>query len=154
MATLVDSGAREVLDVVPLVMRTIRKKFREQRTADLSLAQFRALTYINRQDGTSLSDVAEHLGLGLPSASKLVDGLVGRKLIVRISDKGDRRRVCLSITPKGKEKVDLAHAHTQAFLADKMRGLSDDELETVTRAMRILRGLFVVLAEPSFSTEQ
>lgn len=154
MATLVEPSAREVLEVVPLVMRTIRKKFREQRTADLSLPQFRALNFISRKEGTSLSDVAEHLGLGLPTASKLVDGLVERKLIVRISDKGDRRRVCLTITPKGREKVDVAHRHTQAFLIDRMHDLSNDELETITKAMHILHGLFAAVAEPSLSAEQ
>ncbi len=153
MSTLVDSGAREVLDVVPLVMRAIRAVFRAQRTADLSLPQFRALNYVGRKQGTSLSELAEHLGLGLPSASKLVDGLVERKLLVRISDKGDRRRVCLTITPKGKEKVDEAHRHTRAFLMERLHGLSNSELETVTQAMRILQGLFVADSEPSFFLE-
>ncbi len=153
MQTLVDTGAREVLEVVPLIMRSIRAVFRAQRAADLSLPQFRALNYVNRQQGTSLSDVAEHLGLGLPSASKMVEGLVERKLLVRISDKGDRRRVCLTITPRGREKVDEAHRHTRAFLVERLRGLSDPELETITQAMHILQGLFVADSEPLFSLE-
>ncbi len=153
MPTLVDVGAREVLEVVPLVFRSIRAVFRAQRTADLSLPQFRALNYVNRKEGTSLSDVAEHLGLGLPSTSKLVDGLVERKLIVRISDKGDRRRVCLTITPRGREKVEAAHRHTEAFLMEKLHGLSSAELETITDSMHILQGLFVPNAEPALSTE-
>ena len=68
--------ARELMEVVPLVMRTFRAEMRGSRANDLSVPQFRALGFVHRKPGTSLSDVAEHIGLALPSMSKLIDGLV------------------------------------------------------------------------------
>jgi hypothetical protein len=44
------------------------------------MPQFRTLAVIDRNANASLSDVTEHIGLTLPSMSKLVDGLVARKL--------------------------------------------------------------------------
>ena len=55
--------AHELLDVVPVIMRTIRTEMRSQRSADLAVPQFRALLFINQNPGSSLLAVAHHLGL-------------------------------------------------------------------------------------------
>ena len=112
----VQETARQVLDVVPLVMRTIRAKLRERRAADINVPQFRAMAYINRNDGASLSDLAAHIGLTLPSMSKLIDGLVNRKLVSREADSCDRRRVCLSLTSQGRDEMNAAYKYSQKFL--------------------------------------
>ena len=44
-----DTIAREILDVVPIVMRMIRAEMRSQRSADLAIPQFRALLFISRR---------------------------------------------------------------------------------------------------------
>jgi len=143
MVASVEDVANEIFDVVPLVTRAIRSKFREQRAADLSVAQFRTLAFINRREGASLSDVAGHIGLTLPSMSKMVDGLVNRRLVGRHVHDTDRRRVCLSITPTGKKKIQASYVHSHAFLVDKIAGLSVAELETVNSALGLLQDLFV-----------
>ncbi len=83
MTTSPDACAQEILDVVPVVMRSIRAEMRRHRTADLSVPQFRTLAFIDRNADASLSDVAEHIGLTLPSMSKIVEGLVVRKFVTR-----------------------------------------------------------------------
>ena len=147
MTQMVQETARQVLDVVPLVMRTIRTKLRERRAADINVPQFRAMAYINRNDGASLSDLAAHIGLTLPSMSKLIDGLVNRKLVSREADSRDRRRVCLSLTSQGRDEMNAAYKYSQKFFVDKMSGLAEEDLKTISRAMQILRGLFLLERE-------
>src|SRR5512137_2718402 len=101
MHTSPDICAQEILEVVPAVMRIIRAEMRRHRTADLSVPQFRTLAFIDRNVAASLSDVAEHIGLTLPSMSKIVDGLVMRKLVTRQTHPTDRRRMTLALTPRG-----------------------------------------------------
>ena len=143
MSQVVQSAAQQVLEVVPLVMRTIRGKLRKHRAADISVPQFRALGYINRNEGASLSDLADHIGLTLPSMSKLVDGLVIRKLVTRTAHSQDRRRMCLSLTAQGREELKASYKHTEKFLTGILSGLTEEELKTVSHAMRVLRGLFL-----------
>ena len=112
-------AAQQVMDVVPVVMRTMRAKLRERRAADISVPQFRTMAYINRNNGASLSDLSAHIGLTLPSMSKLVDGLVSRNLISRIGDSQDRRKICLSLTPQGRDELKAAYGHTQKYIAGK-----------------------------------
>ncbi|MBC7259933.1 MAG: MarR family transcriptional regulator [Chloroflexi bacterium] len=134
--------AREVLDVVPLVMRAIRAEMRSHRTPDLSVPQFRALLFLRRTPGASLSQVADHLGLTPPSASKLVDGLVARGLLARQDSQTDRRRVVLTVTPAGEAILDSALESTQAHLAETLARLDGDSRAAVISAMRALRTLF------------
>ena len=130
--------------MVPLVMRTIRTKLRERRAADISVPQFRAMAYINRNEGASLSALSTHIGLTLPSMSKLIDGLVSRNLITRTGHSQDRRRVCLALTPRGREELNADYGHTQKYISEKMTDLAETDLQAITQAMRILKELFTL----------
>ena len=90
------------LETIPTVMRAIRTMMRAEGKKDLTVPQFRALGYIDRHRGASLKDVAEHLGIPMSGASRLVDKLVNRKLVTRTTDTEDRRRVILNLLPAGK----------------------------------------------------
>ncbi len=135
--------AGELLDVVPHIMRVVRTQMRRHRAADLSVPEFRTLGFLNRHAGSSLSDVADHIGLTLPSMSKLMDGLVERKLVTREFDPEDRRCVTLSLTARGRGILQTAHANSQTYLAEVLSGLSPAERATVVQAMRVLRPLFI-----------
>ncbi len=143
MSKRVQDSAWQVLEIVPAVMRTIRAEFRSQRPMDLSVAQFHTLAYIKKNDGASLSSLAAHTGLTLPSMSKLIDGLVERGLVIRNSDREDRRKICLCLTDMGKNELEVAYEHTQAFLVNKISDLPKEDVETVSHAMQILKSLFM-----------
>jgi len=153
MSKLVEETAHQVLDTIPVVMRTIRAEFRNQRSTDLSVPQFRTLAFIKNNDGASLSSLANHIGLTLPSMSKLVDGMVSRGLVGRDEHQKDRRRICLRLTPQGKRELEAAHGHTQAFLADKMSSLTKEELTIITHSMQILKNLFMSVDSKKFPSQ-
>lgn len=142
MPQVVQGAAQQVLDAVPMVMRTIRAQLRLHRRADISVPQFRAMGYLDHNEGASLSDLAVQVGLTLPSMSKLVDGLVSRKLVTRIPDPADRRRICLSLTPLGREELKAAYQFTEKYLTDRLSLLSEGDLKAVARAMQVLKALF------------
>ncbi len=149
-----EETSNELMYVVPLVMRTIRGLMRRHHTADLSLPQFRALSFINRRGSASLTDVAEHLGLALPSTSKLIDGLVERKLVTREFDRTDRRRVILELSPRGHSLLQVAIRATQTHLSEMLARLSSNEMATVTQAMQLLRLLFASEREREMPLER
>ena len=142
-----ETCAQEVLEVVPLVMRTIRAEMRRHRMADLSVPQFRTLAFVDRNGDASLSDVAEHIGLTLPSASKIVDGLVTRKLVTRQTAPEDRRRMTLALTARGRSALQATREATRACLAEDLTALTERERETIRQAMAILRPVYTPPAE-------
>jgi DNA-binding MarR family transcriptional regulator len=137
-----DDCAREVLDVVPVVMRVLRTQMRSHRGPELSVPHFRVLAYLNGNEGASLSEVAEYVGLRLPSMSTLVDVLVTRGLVSREPSTKDRRRVALCLTPLGRSTWATARRATQAGLAKQLEGLPVEQRALVAAAMHALRDLF------------
>ena len=142
MSTSSENCAQILLDVTPIVMRFIRTEMRRHRSADLSIPQFRTLTYIHRNSGASLLDVANHLGFTPPSTSSLVDELVKRNLVLRQPSTTDRRRITLMLTSEGESLLKMARQETQTRLVDILRKLPPADLELVTQAMHILQPVF------------
>ena len=143
-----------VIEDIPLLMRLLRTKFLEKRIGDLSMAQFRTLAFVDANQGASLSEVAGHIGLGLPSMSKLVDALVNHQLLTRETYGEDRRRICLALTAQGKRELDEAYQHTQSFFADKFAELTEDERTRIAEAIYLMEQLFALnpkrsMPEPS-----
>lgn len=141
---LADISARELLDAVPPVIWFIRRQMRHFRR-DLSLAQFRTLTLVNRQPAASLSAVADHLGASLPTASRMVHGLVERGLLARQGCQGDRRQLALAITPRGEALLNTAWEETQASLKSELSRLSPVQQQNIADAMQLLKGVFGAL---------
>ncbi len=135
----VDECAREVLLVVPAVMRVIRAEMRRHRPAGLSVPQFRAMGFIYRQTHASLSEVAERLSVALPTASRTMDGLVKRGLVDREVSQNDRRCSVLTLSNEGITVYDSAKRHAEEHLAKSLQSLSASEREEVTRSMQMLR---------------
>lgn len=133
--------AREVLDVVPAVIRPLRRQMRSHR-AGLSIPQFRALCFVERYDGASLSAVAEHLDLSLPTVSRMVNGLVERGYMQRRSSDDDRRHVSLSVRAKGQAVMRQARTATQDYFAEHFQDLGPAQREALCAAMNALREVF------------
>jgi DNA-binding MarR family transcriptional regulator len=147
MTINLDDLTREFLEVVPLLMRQVRSEFRSHRTPDLSVPQFRALVFVNRNPGTALSPLAEHLGLTLPSTSKMVDHLVLLSYLNRQSSKNDRRKITLEITSLGSSVLDSSYQATQKQLQSLFEKLNIQEQEKILSSLQLLRSLFATHAD-------
>lgn len=142
MASARAQSAREVLDVVPMVMRFIRAQMREYGAVELSVPQFRSLLFIKRHADSPLGSVAEHLGLTPPSTTKLVDCLERRALVQRKASSADRRKISLGLTARGNALLDKATKGTQASLVEALADLEAPELKAIGVAMAALRRVF------------
>jgi MarR family transcriptional regulator for hemolysin len=143
MSKLLDACAHDLMDTAPQIVQSIRVEMRRGRGSDISIPQFRTMRFIQVNPDSSLSHLAEHLGLTLPSTSKLVDGLVKQKLVTRKESTSDRRKLTLLLTPAGASIVDKARADARLNLAQKLKDLSDDELNIISQSMQVLRPIFV-----------
>ena len=134
--------AREILDDVPLAMRSIRAQLRKSGAIEVSIPQFRTLVFISRHSGASLSDAADHIGLTLPSMSTMIDGLVTRNLVIRRTDPHDRRRMTLTLTERGRTTLRGARESTLTYLSELLRNIPTSDRATLVRGMQILKSIF------------
>jgi DNA-binding MarR family transcriptional regulator len=88
-------------------------------TEDLTPDQYQALVAIRACCGNgrlSIRDLAEQLQVRHHSTVGIVDQLVNRGAVVREVAPDDRRKILLTLTPKGEEMVNrLAPPHHQAL---------------------------------------
>jgi DNA-binding MarR family transcriptional regulator len=105
----------------------------------MTVPQFRALVFLDRNSGESLSVLAEHLGLSVAATSRLAEGLVKKNLLARDISTTNRRMVALSPSAKGREAVRSAQRTAEARLADVVAALSVRELNAIRDSLRILR---------------
>jgi DNA-binding MarR family transcriptional regulator len=140
--TTPEECARATLDIVPDLMRTIRSGLRRLNLPDLTVPQFRILNFIGHNPQASLTDLADHIGLTLPTLSKMVDALVVRQLVTRETCIEDRRRVLLGLTPSGAAQLKAAIDSMQARMAEQLAVLSPEERGQVVNALSTLQTTF------------
>jgi len=141
MATSVltsEQCAAVVMETIPPVMHFIRSEMRRHGAPGLSMPQFRALGFLNREPGASLSAVAEHLGVTLPTASTIADRLVRHGFVERATDPEERRRITLTLTPLGAQVLQDARQATRAKLAAMLEGVSAEQLGTIVDGVTVL----------------
>lgn len=146
-----EDTAHIVFDVVPQVMQTLRMEMRRRRGPEISVLQLRVLAFLRRNPGATLSRVAEHVGLTLPSMSSQISGLVARQLVDRSISAEDRRYVTLTLTEQGRSLMELARQGTEESLAKTLSTLTTEERAIVVQAMGLLARAF---APPSSEAPQ
>jgi DNA-binding MarR family transcriptional regulator len=133
--------ARELLETVPPITWFIRRHMSNHRSG-LSLIQLRTLCLIESRPCASLSAIADNIGATLPTASRMVSGLVESGLVTRVGCEEDRRQVSLELTAKGQEVVAASRRETQKELAAELEQFSPEQREKISEAMGILRSAF------------
>ena len=76
--------------------------------------------------------------IAAPAPPGYVDRLEKAGLVERVRDESDRRRGGLTLTEEGDRLLKRVRARRTTWLAERMRGLDDDELETLERAIEPL----------------
>ncbi len=99
---------------------------------NLTVLNIQVLTYIFFNDRPpKMRDIAEAIGLSLPSVSTIVDRLEELDLVTRVPDKLDRRVVQAHLTPKGRGIIQTQIELTSAGIKKGLSGLRDEDKLTV-----------------------
>lgn len=136
-----------MLDAAPPMMWHIRRSMRQHRKG-LSMPQFRAMVMIANEPEKSLSCVAEHLALSLPTTSRIIQGLVNKGFLKRHDSTDDRRKMVLGITAKGQAVLNVAWSAAQKSMAAELERYSPKDRATISQAMRMVKGIFGALGLP------
>ena len=135
--------AAELLEIIPGIMGALRCEMHRQSEVRMTLVQFRVLAFLGWNDSASLSCLASFLGIGLPSTSKVVEGLVKAGLLERRADPADRRRLLLELSATGRMEAEATRNIAQACLAKRLSSLDSTETERLRDALTPLRPLFL-----------
>lgn len=115
-----------------------REFHRELKPYSLSVLEWRVLATLEGSEGCSLGEVADAVLFKQPTVTKMIDRMERAGWVKRRPGKGDRRRVRIVLTARGRSTVrtllEKAKAHEAACLAS----YTPAEIENLKRILRDL----------------
>jgi DNA-binding MarR family transcriptional regulator len=140
-----DAGTAELAAEIRLLVGRLARRLRQEAAAGLTPSQLSALASVERLGPLQLGDLARVETVAPPTLSRAIARLETQGLVRRHTDPTDGRAVLVEVTATGRRAIrDLRRART-AFLAERLRRLTEDDRVVVARAVRLLGDM---VAEP------
>src|SRR5947207_5803352 len=112
--------ARDILQIIPLVMRTVAAELRAAGELQAP-AHFGLLSMLNERP-RMLTELASLQGVSLPTMANSISAMVDRGWVRRTAPQADRRVVIIEVTATGRSALErvarAAEAHLSEVLAD------------------------------------
>lgn len=137
--------AREVLEIVPLVMRALRADLLQR--PDLPNPGHFRLLHTLVEGPHNLSELAEKHNVTLPTMSNTVTTLCEHGLVLRTQAEDDRRRVVIQLTPAGRALFEKIKTQAENRIAALLEPLSDSEHRQLADGLAVLKRAFSRLPE-------
>ena len=132
----------ELIDVVNLVTQAFWAELRRSGPA-IEMSQWSTLRRIGRSPCT-MSELARHKGVGLPTISKSVEMLVRRGWVERWIDKSDRRQTMVRLTSAGRRILSECRHALEIFLDERLAHLTSAERNAVDESLQLVRRVLTV----------
>ena len=113
------------------------------REEGVSIEQWRILRVLSDGNGWTMGDLAEAALLTLPTLTRVTDRMVGQAFIYRATDPGDRRKVVIFLSDKGRAVGDKLHGR----VVQQQQRLFDVMGADKARQLMALLGELTVAAE-------
>ncbi len=110
---------------------------------ELTVSQARLLRLVSLTEAQTIGDVAAFLGISNAAASKAVDKLVRRGLLLRKEGETDRRAIHLSLTDLSRNLLNSYETARQRKLDEVFDKVESDELEKGAALLKRLSALIV-----------
>jgi DNA-binding MarR family transcriptional regulator len=111
-------------------------------TLEITMSQAKLLYVLSAEGELTMSGIARRLGVTVSTASGAVEQLVGLGYLSRLDDPTNRRQVHVSLTPLGSQTLEQVRELSTRQLRKLFELLTDDDLEVVERATRIMSDAF------------
>lgn len=136
MSRSIEDFSRRVVELLPALFREFAKREDNELTrGTISCQQMVVLDLLSREGKKSMKDIAAALDVRMSSASTLVDRLLRQKMLSRQSDREDRRRVLVDVTPRGKKVVAQILSQKQESVRDIFGRITPEEREAYLRVL-------------------
>jgi DNA-binding MarR family transcriptional regulator len=142
MASVIDTSlvARQILEVIPLVMRTVASQVRRSEHV-LAAPHFRLLWMLSRRSFT-LSELADHQSVSLPTISNSISILEKRGWVRRSRLDDDRRKVLIELSSAGRAVFEEVQQHAEAHVKARLSSLNEVDQNALLAGLSVLRTAF------------
>jgi DNA-binding MarR family transcriptional regulator len=132
--------ARDILEIVPLVMRTVAAELRA--AGELPAPAHFGLLSILSEHSRMLTELASIQGVSLPTMSNSISAMVDRGWVRRTAPGNDRRVVIIEVTANGRAALERVARAAEAHLAEVLAHLDAPTRRRLHGGLGVLREVF------------
>ena len=125
----------------PVLLQLNRYLRREAHAEGITGGQAALLAQIRNDPELGVRDLAAREGVSAPALTRYLDRMERAGLVVRTRSLEDARRIRLALTPKGVRALRSIRRRRTAWLAERLQGLSPEELAALDAATEPLARL-------------
>jgi len=135
-------SAREILEIIPLVMRTVAAELRA--AGELPAPAHFGLLSVLSVRPRMLTDLASLQGVSLPTMSSSISSMVERGWVRRTAPEEDRRVVIIEVTATGRAALERVSRAAETHLAELLAPLDVPARRRLLGGLGVLRKVFAV----------
>lgn len=136
----------EVVDDLILILPSLRKKlmvaYKFHKDSDLSPSHLRIVFLLNNLGSMPVSVLAKRLFIAKPNMTPLIQKLIDKGLVKRVSNEEDRRIINIALTEKGHEYMNEQKQLLTYNLRMKLSSLKNEDLEKLSIALKYMKEVF------------
>ena len=110
-------------------------------------AEFRCLALFGQERYLTAKSIAHRMNVVKSRVSKIIDGLIKKKLIQRISDPEDSRVKLLSLTFKGQKKINDINGFMEDVYSQVLSRIAPDQRQAMLTNLDILKASMEAVKE-------
>jgi DNA-binding MarR family transcriptional regulator len=147
-------NAKDEMDRTELVTRTrlailrLARRLRQQTLPGITPSQQSALAAIDHRGPLTLGELAAFENVRPPSITRIVVALESEGWVERTIDPDDRRVTTVQTTARGRRELRRIREERNAWLAERLALLDDDERARIAAALPALERLIDSLEPP------
>ena len=143
-------SAREILEIIPLVMRTVAAQLRG--AGELPAPAHFGLLSVLSVRPRMLTELASVQGVSLATMSSSISAMVDRGWVKRTAPEDDRRVVMIEVTATGRAALERVSRAAEAHLAEMLTPLDVPARRRLLGGLGVLRKVFA--AAPAQSSRR
>lgn len=140
-------SARELLEIMPLVMRTLAAELRA--AGEMPAPAHFALLAMLAEHARSLTELANLRGVSLPTMSNSITALVQHGWVKRVESAADRRVVLVEVTATGRAALDRVTRCAETHMAEALTPLDGTSRRRLQAGLGVLRRVFTTPPAPN-----
>lgn len=128
---------RVVAELASHVIPRLNRRFRSG-TRELGMGMVSALFALDREGPMRSGDLARHEGVAAATMTRMVSGLVERRLVERLPDPDDGRACQVAVTAEGRRAIETTRQNYALEIETALHDLDVRQLAHVRTAMEEL----------------
>ena len=133
-----------IIAMKPALYRTLGKPV--SLNSGITPGAYYCMLYLKKHNSLSMSDLGKILLISKPNVTALINKLIAKGLVVRSSDKQDRRVIMIRLSSKGIQFMEKNIKKHMKQIIVKLTTLSDNELNLLSESLQNVKNILSKIA--------